>query len=329
MQGTHPPSTAALPEPPPAAGEAAPDWVALRDLHCPLCEYNLRGLTEPRCPECGYRFQWAELIDEKLRLHPYLFEHHPRRNVWSFWRTAVGGLRPARFWTKLHAGQPSRPGRLLAYWVLVMGVALLAGVAAPLLVGTILENDRRAAFSRGPAFFVSGTTPVYQMPNGMLTYTPPTPPGYFDSGGLEDAWDSFAKGYAIWWGVTVAWAWATGLALMIFKISMRRAKVRAIHVRRCVLYSFDACLWAGLYVLALTATAMAVWMGGGGRTMYHGLASLCLPVLWLVVSYRLGTAYRDYLKFDHPRATVIATQIIVALVAAIIAINAALSGMRY
>src|SRR3954449_9349849 len=90
----------------------APDWDAQReDLACPLCGYNLRGLREPRCPECGYRFRWADLTDPPRapgeprcpecgyrfrwadltaparRVHPYLFEHHPERNGWSFWKT--------------------------------------------------------------------------------------------------------------------------------------------------------------------------------------------------------------------------------------------------
>lgn len=30
-------------------------------LHCPACEYNLTGLAEPRCPECGATFSWAEV----------------------------------------------------------------------------------------------------------------------------------------------------------------------------------------------------------------------------------------------------------------------------
>src|SRR4051794_13009935 len=63
-------------------------------LPCPLCDYDLRGLTEPRCPECGYWFDWSDLIDPTKRRHPYLFEHHSRRNVWSFFRTMLGGLRP-------------------------------------------------------------------------------------------------------------------------------------------------------------------------------------------------------------------------------------------
>lgn len=29
------------------------DFLRDRDVACPLCGYNLRGLTSPRCPECG------------------------------------------------------------------------------------------------------------------------------------------------------------------------------------------------------------------------------------------------------------------------------------
>ncbi len=31
------------------------------DVLCPECNYNLRGLTVPRCPECGLRFDWSEI----------------------------------------------------------------------------------------------------------------------------------------------------------------------------------------------------------------------------------------------------------------------------
>jgi hypothetical protein len=30
-------------------------------LRCPRCEYNLTGLTEPRCPECGTAFGWDDV----------------------------------------------------------------------------------------------------------------------------------------------------------------------------------------------------------------------------------------------------------------------------
>lgn len=42
----------------PASGEAAPTDSGLR---CPVCEYNLTGLSEPRCPECGTGFTWDDV----------------------------------------------------------------------------------------------------------------------------------------------------------------------------------------------------------------------------------------------------------------------------
>jgi hypothetical protein len=36
------------------------------ELFCPACEYSLRGLTDPRCPECGATFDPAELRESTL-----------------------------------------------------------------------------------------------------------------------------------------------------------------------------------------------------------------------------------------------------------------------
>jgi len=61
-------------------------------IRCPLCEYELRGLIDPLCPECGYRFEWPDLLDPSRRKHPYLFELYPKRNAWSFFKTAFHSL---------------------------------------------------------------------------------------------------------------------------------------------------------------------------------------------------------------------------------------------
>src|SRR4051794_40302676 len=82
---------------PPTPLDAAPDWSALDApaVVCPLCEYNLHGLAEPRCPECGYRFTWRGLIEQRGLEHPYLFEHHARRRpVGSFLHTLIATARP-------------------------------------------------------------------------------------------------------------------------------------------------------------------------------------------------------------------------------------------
>ena len=33
------------------------EFLRERDVACPLCQYNLRGLMSPRCPECGRDLQ--------------------------------------------------------------------------------------------------------------------------------------------------------------------------------------------------------------------------------------------------------------------------------
>jgi hypothetical protein len=61
----HEPATADAPsEPRGESRDAAPvgsasetdalvEYLRARDVTCPLCGYNLRGLEQPRCPECG------------------------------------------------------------------------------------------------------------------------------------------------------------------------------------------------------------------------------------------------------------------------------------
>src|SRR4051812_15199206 len=85
---------------------------------CPLCDYDLRGLPEPRGPECGCELDWADLFDPNRQRHPYLFERHPRRNLWSFAQTLVAGWRPNAFWSGLRPTHAVRTGRLMLYALL-------------------------------------------------------------------------------------------------------------------------------------------------------------------------------------------------------------------
>src|SRR2546423_5276851 len=108
------------------AQRALPDWENIdHAVECPLCRYNLRGLSEARCPECGFAFNWSEVLDPNRKKHPYLFEHHPERNFRSYLRTLWGGLRPGRFWRALHPVQPSRPWRLRLYALVIFFFAAL------------------------------------------------------------------------------------------------------------------------------------------------------------------------------------------------------------
>ena len=46
-------------------------WLADRDVPCPLCGYNLRGLTGDRCPECGQPLRLSVALAEPY-LKPWL-----------------------------------------------------------------------------------------------------------------------------------------------------------------------------------------------------------------------------------------------------------------
>lgn len=62
----------------PSSDEAALlDYLRARDVACPLCAYNLRGLTASRCPECG----------REIRLSVGLVE--PRIGAWVTCLVAV------------------------------------------------------------------------------------------------------------------------------------------------------------------------------------------------------------------------------------------------
>lgn len=309
-----------------------PDWSAItHEVLCPLCEYHLRGLTMPRCPECGYRFDWPEVLDPQRAPHPWLFEHHPAQNAWSYFRTMRGTWRPRRFWTSLHPTQPSRPRRLILYWCL--GLVLIPVLVPPLVLypfrldaasmaarranelATIQRNGRRqqqiiASYGSVQAYldryFASPST--WALARKYVVVGP----------GSLRWWRGTAWGLApIVVLVLLAWPWLTVGALLIFQISIRRARIKAVHVLRCVLYSFDipSCaliLLAGIGVAwwACAWLPLSYWYRGSADPYFD---SMCLFVAaWLAVgTYRLYIAYRRYLRFHQPLATVIVSQILV------------------
>jgi hypothetical protein len=324
------PATPAPPTHPPDA----PDWDQVREeVHCPLCGYNLRGLVDPRCPECGYAFRWSALLDPAERLHPYLFEHHPERNVRSFLRTMTGGLRPGRFWSGLQPAQPSRPRRLLVYWLIVAAlpfVALLAHAGTSFWQTARANQRQRAAAVPFVQAQLKGSNPYQKqlardvaVAGGTQQWIdqaiPPT-----GSRRFFDRWSEYYE-LPMTLGVPLlfaAWPWLTFATLLIFAASMRRAKVRVSHVVRCVVYCGDFSAW--LVPLVLVAYVLAEKYSSRlsrelpSARSFVILAAVALP---LYNAYRLTKAYRLYLRFDHPRSTAASAQFIVWLVFVIVLLN--------
>jgi hypothetical protein len=295
------------------ASIATPDWDAIeRDVKCPLCDYNLRGLVEPRCPECGYAFGWKELLDDQLIDHPYLFEHYPRRNLWSFRRTLAAGFKPRKFWTTLLPTHRVVMWRLVTYFLIAAALTLVLGLSST-WTATVVNIARRnleqraimhRAFARGidPYSGRKMTTSMLQM---RLTAFP-TP------------WDSAFWRDIYQWGwlmhrwatkltfVAMAWPLLTFGTLMIFIRSMQRAKIRLVHILRCCIYCGDVFIWVGVMVCLIKLLGIT-----GPRDERVG--PLVFLAFVILMAARMATAFRRYLLLRHATATVILTQIVVTL----------------
>ena len=318
-----------------AAVRAAPPAVgASEEFHCPLCDYNLRGLSEPRCPECGYRFEWRDFTDPDRRLHPYLFEHHRGRRVRSFVWTLLGGARPNRFWPTLRPTQPMRPGRLLAYWLLanlLLPLGLVVLFLSTALANVPDQNRRREQLRAEFRFLISQNGQRQNSYGARLLARGVTADQYADREAprplsfdylrqvYQDRFARMVGDGAAAGAAYLLWPWLTFATLMIFQASMRRARVNAAHVLRCVLYCCDAGLWVGALVAVLVPPALK-WLRRE-LPMEGRFVMAAAVVLAAFTAWRLAAAYRLYLRFDHPVATAAASQAVVLLAVLVLVVG--------
>lgn len=283
-----------------------PDWQTItHDVTCPLCGYNLRGLIEPRCPECGYQFEWPSVLDPSKHQHPYLFEHHRRHNVRSFFQTLFRSpLSPAKFWYTLEPSHKVRVWRLLFYWLVYAAVPILG-----IVVGIISNNAN-------PRFYYLSTPWITRLRLGAQ----------------EMRWSGVVASVVLF----ALFPWFNFLALLVFQQSIRRARVRPVQVLRCAIYCGDLTLFFAFGLIVMLAVVdprdglqtvghplKSFFLGGSaddyGRPLLIILGTGVLAMV-LLNSTRLWVAYRAYLRFERALALVVASQIVAFL--AIIAVLA-------
>lgn len=277
----------------PAIESSAPDWSTV-PFHprCPLCDYDLYGSQSPRCSECGYPFEWSEVVDPRLDVHPYLFEKHPEANIWSYWKTFKNAFRARSFWSQLHPAQRPNTRRLVYYWI-IGSCAYLLSVA----IQCMLVHMAFRAYLLYPSknlFRPAGFTWW-----GQIWATLPIV-------GLE----------VLFFGVLpLVGTWLFAIILMGFRLSMRRARVRSSHVLRAVIYSCDPAVGVLFVTLCGVVPALAFIFPKlmESWSLWQDFL-IGLPAAMIVV-YRLWTAFRVYLRFDHALAVIVAAACIVGLIA--------------
>jgi hypothetical protein len=303
------------------------------ELTCPLCDYNLRGLTTPRCPECGYAFEWSELR-QRAREHPYLFDRAKLRRVRAFVKTLAWGMWPWKFWTDVRPTHQPRLRFLLRYWVLVVCLSLMALASLYVHFGILLTRDTLAARARETATWkgwmgITGPLPPDAQADIDARYPLPGAWAFHREmlQGLEERIGFVSMLCAFY----LLWPWMNFGTLMLFRISMRRARVRSAHVLRCVVYSSDSlALLTPLLLTAAVAHGLLAkrpspwstltydYVFDAGRALgQRVLAAAGLALLaWCAV--RLTVAYKRYLRFPHAGWVVVASQLIVLVFAMLI-----------
>lgn len=131
-----------------------------RDVACPRCKYNLRGLTSERCPECGLDIDADELAVgiPRENIETWLDRCDPWQPhqvlVRSLFELLCGALRP---WRRLHTldiNGPTAPAVLM------------------LAFGTLWVWLVAALLTAAATFVYTGASPAASLRCGVLLWAP-------------------------------------------------------------------------------------------------------------------------------------------------------------
>ena len=113
-----------------------------QDIYCPACGYNLRGLSQPRCPECGQTFDPRTLEASRI---PWVHRRSIGRTR-AFWRTVVMATFRNQQFTQELVRPASYPDARAFRWTVILWVTMSLALAAAVMLVCYLWNW-------GPAHF--------------------------------------------------------------------------------------------------------------------------------------------------------------------------------
>jgi hypothetical protein len=286
-----------------------PDWnTVTEEVSCPRCEYNLRGLPTPRCPECGLDFSWTAIFQAAHNQRDWLFEHQwKKKPVRAFFQTLSRTTRPFSFWREFQL--TDRPN-LKALAVMIFLVLIWCTFAHSLV----------AVIDSGLSLLVSSLTP---------TGVPRMFPGRFgvpNTAFFFGRYSPFAPSFLTL--APAAYFLSVFATLHIFRQTLSRCRIRPIHLMRVAGYAFAPLrYWFIAYFLIYTSRnfdkLLAYWLPAAGVSWIPNLMMTVGGYLWFgllglsMVSIPIGL--HRYLKLPRGwllglSADVIATLVLLNLI---------------
>ncbi|HUU84455.1 MAG TPA: hypothetical protein VM243_13220 [Phycisphaerae bacterium] len=175
------------------------DVIPLEDLRCAECGYHLKGLTRPRCPECGTSFEWSDPLGAARARRNRLIEHwrsHPviRTLLRTWWLAA---FRPRRLWAEFSIHDPPKVGPLVVFILLQWIVFAVGWPAAAAVVDPVMNGLARWVYTPPAQPAPQGGAPVGAPPEaGPETSDSPDLNGESDDPGTGDLDDGDSDGLA-------------------------------------------------------------------------------------------------------------------------------------
>lgn len=288
----------------PAEPQSPPDWNdAPSRVDCPRCGYNLYRLTHSRCPECALDVNWTEVMQTaRLRAQHdgrLLFELRWRDRPFASWfATLWFALRPWELWRRARLTDPIGWRTLVAF-TLATGVALLVAQVAMFAIQWILVIHSQFSAS-----------PVLMFGPHVRRFLP-----------------SVLRGNAAYvLRSNLPFIFALCVAMMAYRLTVIRHRIRWHHLVRVVLYAWIGAWTLRLLVIASLWLAEFLWKTWAAPTFvcfpqHVYLAAAFLPTGWLLFSMASGFANFLKLRNAWPAAIAAALLAVTMLLAADVVIS--------
>ncbi|MCC6359839.1 MAG: hypothetical protein IT450_13930 [Phycisphaerales bacterium] len=274
--------------PPPP--DEAPDWDAIDfDVTCVRCGYNLKLLAQPRCPECGLEFEWAQVVTYHRQSSDFLFEHQWRRRpMRSLITTFVQAFRPRAFWNQVSMFERVRTGPLT---VLILLAVVLFLVVLHVFAWLIGRSILLITGPPLPAQMYLQPDPLIWLAQSMLD--------------LAEAPFKMRGGAYLWFPASVLCAivGAFGLVLLLGD-TLGRCRVRRVQVLRVFAYAaLPAAILQPLVVLAVNVVGSLLGSDGPvNDSLPVVLLGICASLVVVVGAFGayLSLGFKHYLRSPRP-----------------------------
>jgi len=266
--------------------------VPIEQLTCAQCHYHLYGLTSERCPECGRWVDWQEALARYHRTRLPYFEYRWRdRPVRSLIGTWWRALRPRHLWCNFNLHDPPAPGPLLVMVLLFV----LAAWCVDVFLGAATVTLREMGIYRSWGRPIAGA----QIPDLLL-----------------QAFGAQVSSQLLWRGTLTYVIWlVTGLgSLLIFQESMRRFRVRQVQVLRVWAYSIPV-VFPVVYGAVSAYAVIVAWVAQPWSRWSDDriLVAVALVMILVFPIWSLRCGYRHYLRMRHAAVVALSSQIIALL----------------